>query len=244
MVMPMAGRGSRFAREGCAIPKPLVELSGRPFFWWATESVRRAARVREMVFVVLEEHERDFGAGERVRHFYPDAVIVALPEMTSGAAETAAIGLRALRSSGPVVVNDSDHAFACPDFGPLVDRLGSDLDGALLCFRSDSPAYSYAQLGDDGRVTGTVEKRVVSPYAIAGCYLFAAPDLFLAAYEDYRLSCPYDELFVSGIYNSLIASGGRIGKMVAARHVSFGTPEELARVDPASLGSGADWLAS
>ncbi|MDP9412820.1 MAG: hypothetical protein M3Q08_01745 [Pseudomonadota bacterium] len=37
MVMPMAGRGSRFAREGILQPKPLVDLGGKPFFWWATD---------------------------------------------------------------------------------------------------------------------------------------------------------------------------------------------------------------
>ena len=56
MVMPMAGRGSRFARRGETAPKPLLELHGRPFFWWATESLRRAVRIEEMVFVVLAEH--------------------------------------------------------------------------------------------------------------------------------------------------------------------------------------------
>lgn len=244
MVMPMAGRGSRFAREGIMVPKPLVELAGKPFFWWATESVRRAAPVREMVFVVLEEHVRDFAIDRRVHEYYPDARIVAIPQVTSGAAETAKIGVEALRTPGPVAVNDSDHAFACPDLAPTVDALGRTLDAALLCFASDNPAYSYVRLDEAGGVAGTIEKQVASPYAIAGCYMFADPAQFLVFYEEYQADCPYDELFVSGLYNLLAGRGGRIGKMIAARHVSFGTPEELSRVDPASLGTGPDWLGS
>src|SRR4029079_9269418 len=42
LVMPMAGRGSRFVRAGRAEPKPLIDVAGRPAFWWAAESVRRA----------------------------------------------------------------------------------------------------------------------------------------------------------------------------------------------------------
>jgi dTDP-glucose pyrophosphorylase len=239
----MAGRGSRFAREGIVQPKPLVDLAGRPFFWWAAESVRRRVPVREMIFVVLEEHVCDFAIDRRVLEFYPEARVVRIPEVTSGAAETALIGLQALTTSGPVAVNDSDHAFRCPELGTVTDRLGTELDGALLCFTSDSPSYSYADLGDDGTVVGTVEKRVVSPYAIAGCYLFSDPELFISHYEEYRLNCPYDELFVSGIYNRLAASGGRIGKIIASRHISFGTPEELARVDLGSMTTEGDWLA-
>ena len=244
MVMPMAGRGSRFARQGMLQPKPLVELAGRPFFWWATESVRRMAAVREMAFVVLEEHVRDFGIDRRVLEHYPEARIVPIPEVTSGAAETAAIGLRALRTSGPVAINDSDHAFLCPDSEPLLDQLNGDLDAALLCFNSEDAAYSYAVLDEGGRVVGTAEKRVVSPYAIAGCYLFSDRSLFIRHYDDDRLNCPYDELFVSGVYNSLARAGARIGKIVARRHLSFGTPEELARVDQGSLQSGQDWLSA
>jgi dTDP-glucose pyrophosphorylase len=230
LVMPMAGRGSRFSREGVRVPKPLIELAGKPFFWWATESVRRIAPLSETVFVVLEEHVRRFGIDETVRRYYPDATVVALPDVTEGAAETAGIGLRALKGSGPVAVCDSDHAFACAGGDGLVGNLGQGHDAALLCFHSASPAYSYVTLDADGIVTGTVEKRAVSALAIAGCYLFSSPRVFLDAYAGYRLDCPYDEHFVSGVYNRLLASGGSVAAHVLDRHVSFGTPEELAAV--------------
>ncbi|HWT12708.1 MAG TPA: NTP transferase domain-containing protein [Allosphingosinicella sp.] len=229
LVMPMAGRGSRFSRQGVETPKPLIELSGRPFFWWAAESVRRIAPPGEMVFVVLAEHVRRFAIDEVVRLHYPDARIVALADVTSGAAETAAIGLRALEGGGPVAVCDSDHAFACGEGDP-VEGLGRGTDAALLCFASTDAAYSYAELDSAGAVVGTAEKRVVSPFAIAGCYLFSSPRTFLDAYSRYRLDCPYDEQFVSGVYRELLASGGRVVKHDLRRHVSFGTPEELARL--------------
>lgn len=230
LVMPMAGRGSRFSRTGADRPKPLIELHGKPFFWWAAESVRRIAPLGEMVFVVLEEHVRSFAIDDSVRRHYPDATIVALPDVTEGAAETAALGVAELEGPGPVAICDSDHAFACGDARNVVESLGGGTDAALLCFRSTDPAYSYAELDREGRVVGTVEKRPVSPLAIAGCYLFASPGIFLDAYRSYRLDCPYDEQFVSGVYNRLIVSGGRVGKHVLASHASFGTPDELARV--------------
>ncbi len=241
MVMPMAGRGSRFASQGVAQPKPLVELAGRPFFWWATESLRRSAKVGEMAFVVLEEHVRAFRIDERVKEYFPDAIVVAIPDVTSGAAETATIGLRALNSAAPVAINDSDHAFTAPELAKMAGDLRGELDAALLCFRSDNPAYSYAKLDADERVVGTVEKHVVSPFAIAGCYLFSSASHFLSLYDRYQIDCPYDELFVSGVYNRLAATGGRIGKLLASRHISFGTPEELARIDQASFSPQAVW---
>ena len=41
LVMPMAGRGSRFFENGFVCPKPLIEIHGRPFFYWATQSIAR-----------------------------------------------------------------------------------------------------------------------------------------------------------------------------------------------------------
>lgn len=235
LVMPMAGRGSRFRVGGRATPKPLIELAGRPFFAWAVESVTRAVPVRELVFVVLEEHVREFDIERRIRSFHPSARVVAIPEVTAGAAETAALGVAALETPGPVAVNDCDHAFDAGDLASTVARLGRDADGALVGFRSESPAYSYVRLGPDGAVLGTVEKQVVSPFAIAGCYLFADPAAFAGQFERYRADCPYGELFLSGVYNTMIAEGGRVLFHELPRHVSFGTPDELARVAPDAL---------
>ena len=66
LIMPMAGRGSRFRVRGYPVPKPLVDLFGRPFFEWAVESVRRVLHVQEMVFVVLREHIDLFAIDEAI----------------------------------------------------------------------------------------------------------------------------------------------------------------------------------
>jgi dTDP-glucose pyrophosphorylase len=241
LVSPMAGRGSRFAREGFDLPKPLIDLAGRPYFWWATESVRRVAPVGEMVFVVLQEHVASFGIDARIKEFYPDAKVVAIGDVTSGAAETARIGMDAVEGSGPVAVNDCDHAFICPALGHVLDELAGDAAGGLMCFRSSDPAYSYVQFGPGGEVTGTVEKQVVSPLAIAGCYLFANRDVFDAAYRTYGEECPYDELFVSGLYNLMATRGERLVVVEAAQHCSFGTPAERARITDETFRPFAGW---
>ena len=35
-IMPMAGYGSRFKNMGYDVPKPLIEIYGKPFFYWST----------------------------------------------------------------------------------------------------------------------------------------------------------------------------------------------------------------
>ena len=101
LIMPMAGRGSRFHREGIEEPKPLIDLAGRPFFWWAAESVRRVVPLERMIFVILEEHRDRWSLDRCIRGFYPDAHIVTIPNVTSGSAETAAIGMTGVSALAP-----------------------------------------------------------------------------------------------------------------------------------------------
>jgi CTP:molybdopterin cytidylyltransferase MocA len=236
LVMPMAGQGSRFVRAGRTEPKPLIEIAGRPAFWWAAESVRRAVPVREMVFVVLEDHVRAFAIDQKIRSIYPEARVVTVPAVTRGAAESAAIGVAAVASAGPLAVNDCDHAFVAGDaLRELTGALRSVATGGLVGFRATSPGYSYVALDDDGLVTETVEKRAIGEFAIAGCYLFDGARTFSRALARYRDECSYPELYVSGMYNVLVRDGARVEFRELADHMAFGTPEELARLDVTRL---------
>lgn len=241
LVMPMAGRGSRFAREGIIEPKPLIELEGRPFFWWAAESVLRSAPVRDMVFIVLQEHVDQFQIDGRIAEFYPSARVIAIPDVTSGAAETARIGLEALIGDGPVAVNDCDHAFICTELAAVGRKLASAAGGAVLCFRAENPAYSYVRLGADGGIAGTVEKQVVSPFAIGGCYMFSSVRLFVDLYDEYFRACPYNELFMSGLFDVLAIRGNGVLKADARYYCPFGTPEERSLIDLSEFNREFAW---
>ena len=241
LVIPAAGRGSRFGEAGIALPKPLIELHGRPFLWWSAHSVLRAARVRELVFVVLREHVRDHAIDRRILDWFPQARVVVVEQVTAGAAQTAAIGVAALSAHGPVAINDCDHAFASPPLDGVLDRLRRGAAGALMSFRSRNPAYSYLKLDAQGRIQGTVEKQVVSEHAIAGCYLFADSAGFEPLLRDYALECPYPELFVSGMFDLLARRGLAVERVDLQRHVPFGTVQELERATAEAFGDFLDW---
>jgi dTDP-glucose pyrophosphorylase len=230
LIILAAGRGSRFAKLGIHQPKPLIHIEERPFFWWATESVRRATDLRQMVFVVLQEHIDQFSIDQKIKGYYPDATVVAIPDVTSGAAETAKIGIEALQAPGAVAINDCDHAFISHGFPEMLKALQGEMAGALMCFRSADPAYSYLKFNLENEIVGTVEKQVASLFAIAGCYLLANAEQFGDIYKNYQQTCPYSELFLSGIFNLLIQNGSKIGMLELERHCSFGTPEEQAGI--------------
>ena len=244
LVMPMAGRGSRFFDNGFVQPKPLIEIHGKPFFYWAARSIEKNIDLDGITFVVLQEHIRDFALDARIHAFWPDARIVALEDVTPGAAVTCQKGCEDLPDGVPVLFNDCDHLFLCRSFNAFCAE-GNFADGpagALLTFESDSPAYSYLQYGADGNVCHTVEKQVVSHDAICGAYYFKDKKTYADACAEYLHACEYKEFFVSGIYNVLAAHSAAVRGFATDLHLPFGTPDEYRTAESPENAAGFEAL--
>ncbi|RAS55675.1 nucleotidyltransferase-like protein [Vibrio diazotrophicus] len=230
LLMPMAGRGSRFSKSGYSLPKPLVKLNGKPFFWWSIMSISRSVEITTLTCVILKEHIEKFDIDKKILSYFPEARFVILEDVTSGALETAISGLKCINNDLPVIINDCDHAFEVNKLSESINLLkeSENLDGYLCHFKSDSPAYSYGQYDQSEKLIETVEKRVISNLAIAGAYIFKSKQLVSLYYEEYKNNCLYDELFISGLYNFMVSDGKVIKGILLDSHLSFGTPDELA----------------
>ncbi|MDO5444375.1 MAG: glycosyltransferase family 2 protein [Eubacteriales bacterium] len=227
LVMPMAGRGSRFYEKGFNVPKPLIVINGRPFFYWAVRSINKYIDCAGITFVVLEEHVQNFSLDVEIKKYFPESEIVSLPDVTEGAAVTCLRGIEGIKAQNPVLFNDCDHLFRCSAFNSFCSSTEQfSPDGALLTFDSDSPAYSYLEYGECGKVIRTVEKQVVSHDAICGAYYFRSGELFQSACEDYFKNCEYKEYFLSGVYNAMIKKGWNVCGFRTDFHLPFGIPEE------------------
>jgi len=87
IVIPMAGRGSRFANAGYDMPKPLIDIYGHPMVEYVIRNVtpREAHR---FIFICQEEHLEKFGLAERLEAIAPGCVIIPINYITEGAACT------------------------------------------------------------------------------------------------------------------------------------------------------------
>lgn len=227
LIMPMGGGGTRFGNKGFNLPKPLIELQGKPFFYWAVQSILKFIDVQDIIFVVLKEHVELFEIDKVIKSFYPDALIHVIPHVLNGAVLTCREGLEMVHDEQPILFNDCDHAFICNSFNNYCKEANfAELDGALLTFESKDPCYSYARLDDRGQVMCTVEKKVVSNEAICGAYYFRNKEMFLQNVDSYLEKCEYKEFFVSGIYNEMADRKKVIRTFPTDIHISFGTPNE------------------
>ncbi|MFI3209125.1 MAG: dolichyl-phosphate mannose synthase [Eubacteriales bacterium] len=227
LIMPMAGAGSRFFKDGFVMPKPLIEIKGKPFFYWATQSIRKFVPLKSLTFVVLQEHIEEFDIQAKISEYFPEAKFQIIPRVLDGAVLTCMEGIKNIPDGDAIIFNDCDHLFYCNQFynGIKEEHFG-EIDGALLTFASNEDKYSYLAYNDKGYVEKTVEKVVISNDAICGAYYFKNKELFASSVAEYLEICEYSEYFVSGVYNVMAKNGLKIKGISVDSHLPFGTPDE------------------
>lgn len=225
-ILPMGGAGTRFFNNGITMPKPLIELNGKPFFYWAAQSILNFYDVADMTCVILKEHAEKYSLDSEIKKYFPKARIVYLDHVLNGAVLTCLEGVKDIADDGPILFNDCDHAFLLKSDGRTFVAEANDDDGALVTFESGSAAFSYVKLDDNGNVIGTVEKQVVSNQAICGAYYFKNKAIFTAMAEEYMEKCQYKEFFISGVYNVMAEHSMKIKPYPLDLHITFGTPDE------------------
>lgn len=232
----MAGEGSRFKKEGWTTPKPLIVLNGMPLFEHAISSVSAHGIELKYSFIVRQEHINEYNVDDGIRNFLPDANVFSVFKTTRGAVETCLVAESAITDDDAVIVMDCDLEFKSKRFIEIIKSILSKPvtevnGGALACFVSNEPRYSYAAIGKDGFVARTAEKEVISNHALCGAYFFSTGKRFkqiahkLLDEPDFRKS----EYYVSLLYNYLLADGEKVFLAPTEEYYSYGTPEELKR---------------
>ena len=234
IIMPMAGEGSRFLKEGWDTPKPLIELKGLPLFMRAIGSVNSDNISLKYSFIVRQEHIDKYQMDEKIKVILPKANIFSVLKTTRGAVETCLIAEPAIADEEAVLIMDCDLEFSSRSLMENIQFVLSkpvdEVDGGLLVsFESDQPKYSYAETDKDGTVKRTAEKEVISSHALCGAYFFSSAREFLRVAHKLLDDTSFDkpEFYVSLLYNYLLEEGQTVKLCHMEKYCSYGTPDEL-----------------
>ena len=227
MIIPMAGRGSRFTDAGFTLPKPLIPIVDRPMIQHVIDNLR-TTYPQSWTFVVQGEHCREYGLDKVILEVVPDAEIVQISEVTRGAAVTALEGSKNLNPELPLIIANCDQYID----QSLADFFHSVLekDGTILTMPGDDPKWSYVRFDDLGFVNHVVEKSVISTTATVGIYGFRRTSDFIWGAKSMILNdiATNGEYYVAPVYNELIKRGYTVGNFdVGLNMHGLGTPEDL-----------------
>jgi NDP-sugar pyrophosphorylase family protein len=229
IVMPMAGLGSRFREAGFKVPKPLIDVRGRPMYAWATESLPLEKSSR-LIFILLATQPEfpDLQRDIEQRYAKYKPIVLTVPELTAGQAITVLRARDLINKDEPLLIHNADTAF---DIAPqwIENAVAENLDGALLVFPSQEKRWSFSRENPAGFVTEVREKEVVSPWASTGTYWFRRGADFVRVAESRFNSGKREasEFYVGPLYNDLIAQGAKVKNFEIRKLYCFGTPDDL-----------------
>ncbi|HVH82359.1 MAG TPA: glycosyltransferase family 2 protein [Stellaceae bacterium] len=212
IVIPMAGRGSRFADAGYTTPKPLIPIHGVPMIRLVIENLRPSDEHR-FIFICQRAHVREYGLREKLAQWAPGCVLIELDGITEGAACTVLTARDFINSDDPLMIANSDQYVDTDIDRYLAFMTEKRLDGLIMTMQATDPKWSFAGLDENGLVKLVVEKQPISTHATVGIYNFnrgadfvGAADVMIA--KDLRVN---NEFYVAPVYNEVIETNARIG---------------------------------
>lgn len=212
IVVPMAGRGSRFADAGYTDPKPLIPIHGVPMIALVAANLR-PMRDHRFIFICQRDHHGRYDLGTLLPQLVTNCEVVQIDGVTDGAACTVLTAQGLIDDDQPLMIANSDQ-YVDIDIDTYLRHQDDDsLDGLIMTMTADDPKWSFVGLDDQGLVSRVVEKQVISNEATVGIYNFACGSDFVRAANamidaDERVN---GEFYVAPVYNRLIAGGSRIG---------------------------------
>ena len=227
IVIPMAGRGSRFANAGYKMPKPLIDINGHMMIEWVIRNITPSEPHR-FVFICQGEHIEKFALDEVLRRMSPGCAIIPIDHITEGAACTVLLAEKYIDNDDPMMIANSDQ-FVNIGINAYLKAMG-DSDGLIMTMPADNPKWSYIKYDDKKRVTLVREKEVISNEATVGIYNYRrGKDFVRCAHEMISKNIRVNgEFYVAPVYNEMIESGMDIRFYDIGENMhGLGTPEDL-----------------
>ncbi len=228
VLIPMAGRGSRFATQGYTFPKPLIDVKGKPMIQVVTENLNIKANY---TFIVQKEHYEKYSLQHLLNLIAPNCNIVQVDGITEGAACTTLLAKEFIDNDEPLLMANSDQFVEWDSNETLYAFSNGNCDGGIITFPATHPKWSYAKLGEDGYVSEVAEKKPISEHATVGIYWWAKGSDYVKYAEqmiekDIRVN---NEYYVCPVFNEAIEDGKkvRIKEIEKEGMWGIGTPEDL-----------------
>lgn len=228
VVVPMAGRGSRFSSRGVDVPKPLIPVGGQSMVFWALRSLADLP-YSKIIFVVLAEHEASHGITESLRDAFGDRTeVVLLDDVTEGQLCTVLAARDWIDDEEDVLVGSCD-TLVTSDLADVIANRPADCHGIISVADMPGEQWSFARVDETGAVVEVAEKVRISDHASTGLYYFSSGRELVATADEMIRNGERTrgEYYVIPVYQKYIDRGWRVDISVAKEMWDMGTPETL-----------------
>jgi polyisoprenyl-phosphate glycosyltransferase len=235
-LIPMSGKGTRFANAGYKLPKPLIPVSGKPMI---INVIERAPTADKWIFVVREEHVIEHKIDEVIKDLLPEAVII-IDKNPIGQATTCLLARDEVKPDDELFITACDSACLYNEEKYLELQTDPSVDSIVWTFteldsmRIKPESYGWHELDEDGLTIKNVScKAPISsdPYhdhAVVATFWFKRADTFFVASDQMisRGDKIKDEYYVDIIPNYSRKLGKRSVIFDVDLFSCWGTPAE------------------
>ena len=228
VLIPMAGEGSRFAKEGYTFPKPLIDVNGKPMIQTVVENLDFDC---EYIFLVRKEHIEKYEGLlhtlDRITNEHFKYVVV--DSLTEGAACTALLAESLINDDDDLLIANSDQFIEYHPQNFLSLKNMTTADAIVFTFNAVHPKWSFVKTNARGFITEVAEKKPISDIATCGIYWYRKGSDFVKyakqmIEKDIRVN---NEFYIAPVYNELIEDGKSLIPFYVHKMWGLGTPEDL-----------------
>ena len=185
IIIPLGGKGERFAKEGYLKPKALIDVFEKTMIETVIDNLN--IQKEDKLFVIYNPYldENDFGFSTYIKSKYPMVHLIKLEKDTKGAAETVYLGIECILNNcifttdvflNKTILLDCD-TFYTED---ILSIFRNSADNMVFYTKkyNEPPIYSYIALdGETNTITNIAEKQKISTNANTGAYAFTSMSL-------------------------------------------------------------------
>ena len=231
VLIPAAGAGRRFERQGITPPKPLIQIAEKSLLEHTLSSFRFETD-DQLILAVQKQHRIREQLGEKLQRHYPNLLIhwVELDALLPGQLATARAAVEAstIEPNHALLIHNCDTGFRWSSALEKVDGFA-----AMAVFEAAGDHWSFGcpDPSDPGRAIAIAEKQRISPLASIGLYSFSSSEAFLTLAEQQLRdgSSLRGEHYIAPMLQRAIEQGLRVSLPRVDGVRLFGTPEELCR---------------
>ena len=171
IIIPLGGKGERFAKNGYLQPKPLIPIFEKCMIEYVLDNLNILDN--NNVFIIYNTNLDNYNFSEYIRKKYPFIHLIKIND-TSGAVETLYLGINNILNNhtyhNKCLILDCD-TFYTQD---IINIFNNSQDNMVFYTKNyDSKAvYSYIELNNESIITNIREKIKISDNANTGAYAF------------------------------------------------------------------------
>ena len=232
IVIPMAGKSSRFYNAGYKIPKHMIEVKGKTLMQYSIDSIP-ISNNDKVIFIALREHDSLYKLKKNINQIFPNLnfELILIDTETRGQSETVMAARDFIDDDEELLIYNIDTFFKSKTLLGILNKTENKNDGVLGAFLNTTSEshWSFARINKNNFVAEVREKEKISDYALTGLYHFSKSKYFFRTAEKHIENniLQKGEFYIAPLYNDLIDEGKNFKLDIVDEFIPLGTPKEV-----------------